>query len=130
MNNAQFKLECLKNGLYSPEQLIEFFNVVYGDDHKFNKRDAQLWLNGKVNRSYEIDHKAIDLINRLNYVRNEIILNESENIKQGKQSYKFLFKNELQLWQQHKEFFNLPINFYNSVLIELKIYPIDYFNNN
>ena len=58
MNNAQFKMECFKNGLYSREQVIDFYNVVYEENTKFNKRDAQLWMNGKT--SYKLVTKTND----------------------------------------------------------------------
>lgn len=113
MNNAQFKIECFKNGLYSREQVIDFYNVVYEENTKFNKRDAQLWMNGKTSYIYKIDQTAIDMINMLNKIRAELIAEESERIQKGKPRYTKLFKSEVDLWAVHNELLNLPLNFYH-----------------
>ncbi|UIJ77467.1 MULTISPECIES: hypothetical protein [Acinetobacter] len=76
MNNAQFKIECFRNGLYSPEQIIEFYKVVHTEETKYNSRDAQLWINGKSSREYQIDPKAIQIVDMLNAIRSEVIAKE------------------------------------------------------
>lgn len=129
MNNAQFKIECFRNGLYSREQVIDFYNSVYEENVKFNKRDAQLWMNGKTSQTYSIDQTAIEMINMLNKIRAEIIKDESERIQKEKPRYTKLFKDEVDLWSVHNEFFNLPLNFYHSILLELKITELDYYDN-
>lgn len=129
MNNAQFKIECFKNGLYSREQVIDFYNVVYEENTKFNKRDAQLWMNGKASYIYTIDQTAIEMINMLNKIRAELIAEESERIQNGKPRYTKLFKSEIDLWAVHNEFMNLPLNFFHSILLELKVTEIDYYEN-
>lgn len=127
MNNAQFKLSCFKNGLYSPEQFIEFYNVVNLDNKKFNKRDAQLWMNGKNNQQYIIDNTAIEILTMLSKIRNEVIEEELKRIENGKEKYKFIFKTDLKLWEIHSEFQNLPVNFYNSIMVELKKENVSYY---
>ena len=129
MNNAQFKIECFRNGLYSREQIIDFYNTVYEENTKFDKRDAQLWLNGKTSNIYSIDQTAIEMINMLNNARAELIADESERIQKGKPRYTKLFKKEVDLWAIHNELFNLPLNFYHSILIELKVENLDYYEN-
>ena len=129
MNNAQFKIECFKNGLYSREQVIDFYNVVYEENTNFNKRDAQLWMNGKTSYIYKIDQTAIDMINMLNKIRAELIAEESERIQKGKPRYTKLFKSEVDLWAVHNELLNLPLNFYHSILLELKVTELDYYEN-
>jgi len=129
MNNAEFKIECFRNGLYSPEQLIEFYKRLYSEDTKYNKRDAQLWMNGKSSTTYIIDQTAIEMISLLNRIRKELIESECERIKKGQPKYTMLYKSEVDLWTEHKELFNLPLNFYNSILVELKISHLDYYEN-
>ncbi|MDY7730045.1 hypothetical protein [Acinetobacter baumannii] len=129
MNNAQFKLECFKNGLYSPEQVIGFYNTLYKENTKFNKRDAQLWMNGKSWGIYVIDQTAIEMINMLNKIRAEIIADEKERIEKYNPRYTEMFKTEADLWEVHKELIDLPLNFYNSILIEMKVTEIDYYGN-
>ncbi|HAV3475859.1 TPA: hypothetical protein JIE22_003619, partial [Acinetobacter baumannii] len=111
MNNAQFKIECFRNGLYSPEQIIEFYKVVHTEETKYNSRDAQLWINGKSSREYQIDPKAIQIVDMLNAIRSEVIAKEKERIELGNPRYKYLFKGEQALWSEHQEFINLPVNF-------------------
>ncbi len=129
MNNAQFKLECFKNGLYSREQVIDFYNRIYVENKKYDKRDVQLWMNGKSERPYIIDQTAIDMINMLNQIRAEMIINENERISRGYPRYTMLFKTEENLWNVFRELVNLPLNFYHSVLIEMQILDLDYFEN-
>ncbi|MCU4521608.1 hypothetical protein KTI62_15885 [Acinetobacter schindleri] len=127
MNNAQFKIECFRNGLYSPEQIIEFYKVVHTEETKYNSRDAQLWINGKSSREYQIDPKAIQIVDMLNAIRSEVIAKEKERIKLGNPRYKYLFKGEQALWSEHQEFINLPVNFYNSIMVELGKKDLIYF---
>lgn len=129
MNNAQFKIECFKNGLYSREQVIDFYNVVYKENTKFNKRDAQLWMNGKASYIYTIDQTAIEMINMLNKIRAELIAEESERIQKGKPRYTKIFKSEVDLWAVYNELVNLPLNFFHSIILELKVTEIDYYEN-
>ncbi|END8987112.1 hypothetical protein ABMX00_003812 [Proteus mirabilis] len=127
MNNAQFKIECFRNGLYSPEQIIEFYKVVHTEETKYNSRDAQLWINGKSSREYQIDPKAIQIVDMLNAIRSEVIAKEKECIELGNPRYKYLFKGEQALWSEHQEFINLPVNFYNSIMVELGKKDLIYF---
>lgn len=127
MNNAQFKIECFRNGLYSPEQIIEFYKVVHTEETKYNSRDAQLWINGKSSREYQIDPKAIQILDMLNAIRSEVIAKEKERIELGNPRYKYLFKGEQSLWSEHHEFINLPVNFYNSIMVELGKKDLIYF---
>ena len=127
MNNAQFKIECFRNGLYSPEQIIEFYKVVHTEETKYNSRDAQLWINGKSSREYQIDPKAIQIVDMLNAIRSEVIAKEKERIELGNPRYKYLFKGEQGLWSEHQEFINLPVNFYNSIMVELGKKDLIYF---
>jgi hypothetical protein len=127
MNNAQFKIECFRNGLYSPEQIIEFYKVVHTEETKYNSRDAQLWINGKSSREYQIDLKAIQIVDMLNAIRSEVIAKEKERIELGNPRYKYLFKGEQALWSEHQEFINLPVNFYNSIMVELGKKDLIYF---
>ncbi len=127
MNNAEFKIECFRNGLYSPEQLIEFYKSKHGEDTKYNKRDAQLWMNGKTTSNYLIDQTAIELVKNLTELREKIIKVEREKIKTENQSFKYLYKSELSLWNDRTEFNNLPLNFYNSIIVELGISDLEYY---
>ena len=127
MNNAQFKIECFRNGLYRPEQIIEFYKVVHTEETKYNSRDAQLWINGKSSRAYQIDPKAIQIVDMLNAIRSEVIAKEKERIELGNPRYKYLFKGEQALWSEHQEFINLPVNFYNSIMVELGKKDLIYF---
>lgn len=127
MNNAQFKIECFRNGLYSPEQIIEFYKVVHTEETKYNSRDAQLWINWKSSREYQIDPKAIQILDMLNAIRSEVIAKEKERIELGNPRYKYLFKGEQALWSEHQEFINLPVNFYNSIMVELGKKDLIYF---
>ena len=127
MNNAQFKIECFRNGLYSPEQIIEFYKVVHTEETQYNSRDAQLWINGKSSREYQIDPKAIQIVDMLNAIRSEVIAKEKERIELGNPRYKYLFKGEQALWSEHQEFINLPVNFYNSIMVELGKKDLIYF---
>lgn len=130
MNNAIFKLCCLRNGLFTPDQFIEFYRVKYGDNIKFNSRDVQLWMNGKEKNAYIIDQTAINLVNELNSLRASLVKAELDRMETGKgNKYKLMYKKQLNLWGDHPEFFNLPINFYNSVLLEVGITPIGYFES-
>lgn len=129
MNNAQFKIECFRNGLYSPEQVIEYYKQVV-EETSFDKRDAQQWMNGRSDKIYLIPKLAIAVIERLARTRNSII--EREKIQQangGETRYKFLFKEEMNLWNEYPEFFHLPINVYNSVIVELKIEIAGYYEH-
>ena len=38
-----------------------------------------------------------------------------------------LFKGEQALWSEHQEFINLPVNFYNSIMVELGKKDLIYF---
>lgn len=128
MNNAVFKIECLKVGLYNAEQVIDFYKMHYGEDTKYNKRDAQLWLNGKANRAYLIDQKAIDLISSLKEKKENLVNQEKERLSEGlSKKYTLLYKHEMNLWNDHPELFNLPLNFYNSILVEMGTTPFGYF---
>ena len=127
MNNAQFKIECFRNGLYSPEQIIEFYKVVHTEETKYNSRDAQLWINGKSSREYQIDPKAIQIVDMLNAIRSEVIAKEKERIERSNPRYKYLFKGEQALWSEHQAFRNLPVNFYNSIMVELGKKDLIYF---
>jgi len=129
MNNAHFKLECFKNGLYSPEQVIGFYNTIYKGNTKFNKRDAQLWMNGKSWGIYVIDQTAIEMINMLNKIRAELIADEKKRIEKNKPRYTKMFKAEVDLWEFHKELINLPLNFFHSILIEMNIFEVEYYGN-
>ena len=54
---------------------------------------------------------------------------ESERIQKGKPRYTKLFKSEVDLWAVHNELLNLPLNFYHSILLELKVTELDYYEN-
>lgn len=127
MKNSQFKLSCLKNGLYTPKQFIDFYNIIFPQNLKFNRRDAQLWFNGKNDEEYKIDESAIYVINNLNNIRNKIIEEELKRINEGEERYKFIFKTDSLLWETYSEFVNLPVNFFNSIMVELKKENVSYY---
>ncbi|HCU1834455.1 TPA: hypothetical protein OUI11_003430 [Acinetobacter baumannii] len=129
MNNAQFKIECFRNGLYSPEQLIEFYKQAV-EETSFDKRDAQQWMNGKSDKVYLIPKSAIAVVETLARTRNSIIEKvKNQQASGGEIRYKYLFKNEINLWNEYPEFFHLPINVYNSVIVELKIEVAGYYEH-
>ncbi|MFC3172603.1 hypothetical protein ACFOGQ_19395 [Acinetobacter vivianii] len=107
MNNAQFKIECFRNGLYSPEQVIEYFKQVV-EETSFDKRDAQQWMNGRSDKIYLIPKSAIAVLETLANTRNSIIEREKQQQANGEETrYKYLFKkNEINLWNEYPEFFS------------------------
>ncbi|HCT2391853.1 TPA: hypothetical protein OTQ85_004107, partial [Acinetobacter baumannii] len=67
------------------------------------------------------------IVDMLNAIRSEVIAKEKERIELGNPRYKYLFKGEQALWSEHQEFINLPVNFYNSIMVELGKKDLIYF---
>lgn len=130
MLNAEFRLLCESLGFYNARLVQEFLNR-FPEHATLNERAVKFWLNGKKSSPERIPEDIVATFLKLQNIQIQIVATEREKLLKGeKSSFKYLFKNEMYMWNLHPVLadLNAPVTFLNQIAIRLDL-RLDYYEN-
>ena len=129
MLNSEFRLLTESLGFYSSKSILKYLNNLDGYI-TLNERPIEYWLRGKKNSYDAVPNEIEKIFLSLKDFQNKILESELRKINNNLPlKFKYLFKNELYMWNVHPDFYGLPVTFLNQIVIRLGL-SLDYYENN
>lgn len=128
MLNSEFRLLVESLGFYSVKSIVKYLNN-FDSYVSLNERPVEYWLKGKRTHLDNVPDEVQEIFLKLKNFQREIIEKEQYNlINHSTCSYKYLYKTEMYMWNDHPELYGLPVAFLNQIIIRLDL-SLDYFEN-
>lgn len=128
MLNSEFRLLVESLGFYSVKSIVKYLNN-FDSYVSLNERPVEYWLKGKRTHLDNVPDEVQEIFLKLKNFQREIIEKEQYNlVNYSTCSYKYLYKTEMYMWNDHPELYGLPVAFLNQIIIRLDL-ALDYFEN-
>lgn len=122
MKNAEFRLLLESMGFYSLTSVTNFLKKNPAHE-TVGERAVDYWLKGKKNQDMPINEDVINFFLEVKEYQQSIINQEIEKIRNNQKSkYRYIFKNDILMWNTYPEFFNFPVTFLNQIILQINIY--------
>lgn len=128
MYNSDFRLLVESLGFYSVKSIVKYLNN-FDSYNSLTERPVDYWLKGKKNISSEVPLEVQEIFLNLKRKQIHIVQRELSYISMKNISFKYVYKNEEIMWEDHPELFGLPVTFLNQIVIRLNL-SLDYYENN
>lgn len=128
MYNSDFRLLVESLGFYSVKSVVKYLNN-FDSYNSLTERPVDYWLKGKKNISSEVPLEVQEIFLNLKRKQTHIVQRELSYISIKNFSFKYVYKNEELMWEDHPELFGLPVTFLNQIIIRLNL-SLDYYENN
>lgn len=127
--NSDFRLLTESLGFYSSKSILRYLNKLDGYV-TLNERPIEYWLRGKKNSYDVVPNEIENIFFSLKKFQNKIIESELNKMKNNLPlTFKYIFKNEIYMWDIHPDLYGLPVSFLNQIVIRLGV-SLDYYENN
>lgn len=128
MLNSEFRLLVESLGFYSVKSIVKYLNN-FESYESLAERPVEYWLKGKRKNLDFVPDEVQEIFLNLKKFQREIIEREQYNLVNKKNcTFKYLYKTEMYMWNDHPELYRLPIGFLNQIIIRLDL-SLDYFEN-